>query len=391
QTETIETTPATTPDESLDLPPETAESSELDSPDKPSTEAIALPNDGARNGEKEAGAQPATDVALVPEQTGVESALEAATTPELKADSEAAESEETEATRVRIEKSAHLASAASSGENSQIEADSSATRTAPQSPPDAAGEGTSPAEIGNEAPRDDSNHQQRRDARNPRASEASKVAETTTPDKVEPAAGLTTELGKASSTSQQATENGNNAPIAPAEFGPSAKIAQTLLGKSVQRGTGDGTNLQGAEQARLINRVARAMTSAHDQGAPLRIRLSPPELGSIRLEIKVQDGALSARIEAETPAARAALLENVNDLRQRLAEQGIRIEQFDVDLNDQQGSGELPENVNHERDGDRPQDRNEDESRNATEIPSTHETKSDDQQLEGDSKLNVII
>jgi flagellar hook-length control protein FliK len=85
------------------------------------------------------------------------------------------------------------------------------------------------------------------------------------------------------------------------------------------------------ESGRLIQRVARAFTAVRD-GGEVRLRLSPPELGALRLEIKVEGSAVIAHIEAETPAARTALIENLPALRERLAELGVRIERFDVDL-----------------------------------------------------------
>ena len=50
----------------------------------------------------------------------------------------------------------------------------------------------------------------------------------------------------------------------------------------------------------------------------------------------MQGGALTARLETDTPLARSVLLENLPVLRDRLAEQGVRVEQFDVDLLDRQ-------------------------------------------------------
>jgi flagellar hook-length control protein FliK len=85
------------------------------------------------------------------------------------------------------------------------------------------------------------------------------------------------------------------------------------------------------DSARLIHRVARAFAVARD-GGEVRLRLSPPELGALRLDVRVQDGVMVARLEAETSAARTALIDNLPALRERLAEQGVRIERFDVDL-----------------------------------------------------------
>jgi hypothetical protein len=68
--------------------------------------------------------------------------------------------------------------------------------------------------------------------------------------------------------------------------------------------------------------------------------LSPPALGSLKLEIKVQNGVLTARVEAENANAKAILLENLPVLKERLAEQGIQVDSFDVDLMDRQSQGE---------------------------------------------------
>ena len=66
----------------------------------------------------------------------------------------------------------------------------------------------------------------------------------------------------------------------------------------------------------------------------MRLRLHPPELGVVRVEVKMDAGVLTARIETETSSARTVLLDNMAALRERLAEQGIKIEKFNVDLMD---------------------------------------------------------
>jgi flagellar hook-length control protein FliK len=136
--------------------------------------------------------------------------------------------------------------------------------------------------------------------------------------------------------------------------GTPSRFAQHLLSK-----TGDpsarGLNLSDSDQARFVDRVARAVQATGDRGGTLRLRLSPPELGSLTLEIKVQGGAVTARVEADTVGARALLLENLPLLRERLAEQGMRVDQFDVDLTDRQ-AGETPDGLprNDHQQEDRP-------------------------------------
>ena len=101
---------------------------------------------------------------------------------------------------------------------------------------------------------------------------------------------------------------------------------------SAERGDG----LTEVERVRFVQRVARAFHSMGDEGGEVRLRLSPPELGSLRLEVSMRDGVMSARLEAETASARNVLLENLPALRERLAEQNIKVERFDVDVRDEQ-------------------------------------------------------
>ena len=86
------------------------------------------------------------------------------------------------------------------------------------------------------------------------------------------------------------------------------------------------------DRARFVQRVSGAIRAAKDQDGLVQLKLSPPELGSLRIEITVKQGALTAQLETETVAARNLLLDNLPALRDRLAEQEIRIEKFDVDV-----------------------------------------------------------
>ncbi len=61
----------------------------------------------------------------------------------------------------------------------------------------------------------------------------------------------------------------------------------------------------------------------------------------MRLEISVNQGALTATIETDSSNARQLLLDNLPALRDRLAEQNVKIERFDVDVRrDTGGSGQ---------------------------------------------------
>ena len=99
---------------------------------------------------------------------------------------------------------------------------------------------------------------------------------------------------------------------------------------------------------RFVQRVSRAFQAASERGGSVRLRLHPPELGSIRLELTVRNGMMTARLEVETATARAMLLDNLPALRERLAEQDIEVQRFDVDLSNQSSGG------SPERPGDDP-------------------------------------
>lgn len=125
---------------------------------------------------------------------------------------------------------------------------------------------------------------------------------------------------------------------------PFARLPGYLLSQGTDRAT-TNSPVNGVDQARFVQRVAKAFQAAQDRDGEVRLRLSPPELGALRLEIKVQDGVMTARMEAESPDAKALLIDNLPALRERLAEQGIRVEQFDIDLMNRQPGGNGTDNM----------------------------------------------
>jgi flagellar hook-length control protein FliK len=116
------------------------------------------------------------------------------------------------------------------------------------------------------------------------------------------------------------------------------------------------TSLPTVDRARFVGRVSSALRLAQQRDGQLQLRLSPPELGSLRLEISVKQGVLTASIETETAAARQVLLENLPALRERLAGLEIRIEQFDVDVR-QEGGEQTQQRATQERSGEQAEGR----------------------------------
>jgi flagellar hook-length control protein FliK len=100
------------------------------------------------------------------------------------------------------------------------------------------------------------------------------------------------------------------------------------------------SDLPPIDPSRFIGRVAKAFQTAQDRGGTLQLRLSPPELGALRIELNVKDGVMSASLQTESANARRLLLDHLPALRDRLAEQNIRVDRFDVDVRRESTGGQ---------------------------------------------------
>lgn len=169
-------------------------------------------------------------------------------------------------------------------------------------------------------------------------------------------------------TNQQTQANGSSVGATTANAANSPSAA-SLLATSTTQNTSpsagvsssdamSGPALSDGSRMRLVQRVARAFQSAasNDDGS-VQLRLSPPELGSLRIEIKMNDGQMSAKLDAETPAARDTLLESLPELRDRLQQQDIKVVRFDVGLMGQ-STGGSPHTPNRDSDNSAPGRRN---------------------------------
>lgn len=105
-------------------------------------------------------------------------------------------------------------------------------------------------------------------------------------------------------------------------------------GEAAAHGRGDSAAAPGGKEIvsriKLIQRVSRAFQHLGRNGGTVRMRLAPAELGTVRIEMRVQDNQVSARVVAETDAASQALREHLPDLRLRLESQGMRVERIEV-------------------------------------------------------------
>jgi flagellar hook-length control protein FliK len=69
---------------------------------------------------------------------------------------------------------------------------------------------------------------------------------------------------------------------------------------------------------------------SNQRGGAITMRLEPPALGQLRIELHIQQGAVVADFTAATPEARVLLEANLGMLRERLESQGLSVERISV-------------------------------------------------------------
>lgn len=88
-----------------------------------------------------------------------------------------------------------------------------------------------------------------------------------------------------------------------------------------------------AEKSKMMQRMmAQARLHLNDGEGKFQIRLEPPNLGTMRIAIENRGGVLSAMITTDNDAARQTLQQNIGSLKSALAEQGVDVGSFDVEV-----------------------------------------------------------
>ena len=78
-------------------------------------------------------------------------------------------------------------------------------------------------------------------------------------------------------------------------------------------------------------RIVRALRSALNQkGGNITLRLSPPQLGTVRINLQLQGTVIAAQFHAETEAGRSILHQQLAQLRVALEGQGLSVERLGV-------------------------------------------------------------
>lgn len=113
------------------------------------------------------------------------------------------------------------------------------------------------------------------------------------------------------------------------------KSASLATGSASASPASNGSASQLPESADQSNiaQVARGLQNAFKQGGgSVTLRLTPAELGSIKVQLAVQDGVVQAKFTAESQAAGDLLTHQMDQLRQALQKQGLHVDRLEVQI-----------------------------------------------------------
>ncbi|MEX0655197.1 MAG: flagellar hook-length control protein FliK [Phycisphaeraceae bacterium] len=135
------------------------------------------------------------------------------------------------------------------------------------------------------------------------------------------------QLATAASANSQASAGGEA--VTPAA--PSTQTGGQSLGNSLAGGAPGQPMMSEADAQANASRLARAMNSAVNQGSgTLTVRMTPPEMGTVRIQLQMQAGTVNATLHAEGEGARTLLSQQLSQLRQSLEGQGLTVERLSV-------------------------------------------------------------
>ncbi|MEQ9459576.1 MAG: flagellar hook-length control protein FliK [Phycisphaeraceae bacterium] len=120
---------------------------------------------------------------------------------------------------------------------------------------------------------------------------------------------------------------------------------------------------QGVNEARL-NRGLRS--AVNQQGGNVTLRLTPPELGTVRIQMELRGTTVSATLHAETDAGRQVLAQDISRLRAGLESQGLSVDRLSVQGMSQSNASNTSEDPLNQRDARDPgqQQQSQNRSRN---------------------------
>lgn len=96
-------------------------------------------------------------------------------------------------------------------------------------------------------------------------------------------------------------------------------------------GNPGGQSVFGLDAPTAFDDAARVLAASSGEGRhQVTLRLEPPELGQLRVQIRMQQQAMTMQVDADSPAVARLIESRLADLRDALAMHGIRMDRTDV-------------------------------------------------------------
>lgn len=113
----------------------------------------------------------------------------------------------------------------------------------------------------------------------------------------------------------------------------SVPVTNGAEGQTLNLPNSSADSLQDPAQARIL----RGLTATLNQrGGVLTMRLDPPDLGQLRIQMSIVRGIVTANFQVQTPQAQALLERSLATLRSALQGQGLTVERLTVQTTPQQ-------------------------------------------------------
>ncbi len=152
-------------------------------------------------------------------------------------------------------------------------------------------------------------------------------------------------------TGQPVTAQIQAKPVAQVALG-NVSLTNVAQGQTLNLFNSSADSLQDPAHARIL----RGLTATLNQrGGALTMRLDPPDLGQLRIQMTIVRGIVTANFQVQTPQAQALLERSLATLRSALQGQGLTVERLTVQTTPQQTN---THSARHESDQQASQQRN---------------------------------
>ncbi len=144
------------------------------------------------------------------------------------------------------------------------------------------------------------------------------------------------EAGPQQATAHNVTQSQGQAQLAGLNAQPQANGVQVSVQPQAQQVFTLASGTQVSESQIFDQVVTHISGSANGETGRMVVRLNPAELGSLKLDLQVEGDKVRANIHAQSQQVQEVIERNLPQLRNALAEQGLKIDQFQVSVDQQQ-------------------------------------------------------